>query len=89
MSDQTITCETLLTYLSDYIDNQLDETMTAIAEEHLATCQHCRVMLDSTQKSIILLRQQQQQVVIPQERAESLYQQLSDVFAGKSDENEN
>lgn len=35
-----MTCEELLQYLSDYIDQNLDEELTAAAQAHLATCHH-------------------------------------------------
>jgi len=44
-------CEDLLQYLSDYIDQELDEELTAEAQEHLATCHNCRVVLDTTQQN--------------------------------------
>ena len=51
-------CEELLQYLSDYIDQELDEELTAEAQEHLATCHNCRVVLDTTQQTIFLFREQ-------------------------------
>jgi anti-sigma factor RsiW len=80
-------CETLLTYLSDYIDNQLDEDLTAEAEEHLATCHNCSVVLDSTQKAILLYRQQGKRE-IPAERREKLYSQIAAAFAKRDREAE-
>jgi anti-sigma factor RsiW len=41
-------CSELMQYLSDYIDQELDEELTAEAQEHLATCHNCSVVLDST-----------------------------------------
>jgi anti-sigma factor RsiW len=78
-------CETLLTYLSDYIDNNLDEDLTAEAEEHLATCRNCSVMLDSTQKMILLARQNGKRQ-IPIERREKLYNQIAAAFAKRDQE---
>ena len=56
-------CEELLTYLSDYIDQDLDEDLRADAQEHLATCQNCRVVLDTTQQTIFLYRRQGQRAI--------------------------
>lgn len=49
-------CEGLIKYLSDYIDNDLDETLRADAQAHLASCKNCHVVLDTTQKMIVLCR---------------------------------
>lgn len=72
-------CETLLAYLSDYIDKNLNEELTAEAQAHLATCQNCRVVLDTTQQTIFLFRQQGQRT-IPAKRRQRLFSQLQEVF---------
>ena len=43
-----ITCEDLLQHLSAYLDDELDDVLTQAAQDHLATCENCRVVLDST-----------------------------------------
>lgn len=75
-------CETLVTYLSDYIDGNLSEPLEEAAREHLATCQNCRVVLDSTQKTILLYREQGHQV-IPAERRQALFDHLTVIFSAK------
>ena len=77
-------CDTLVLYLSDYIDNDLDEDLTAEAEEHLRTCENCRVVLDSTQKMILLYRAQGKRR-IPAARRERLFGQLEAAFAHRDD----
>lgn len=76
---QEITCEELLKYLSDYIDNDLDEELTAVAQHHLASCHSCHVVLDSTKKTIFLYREQGKRT-IPAERRERLFDQLQAAF---------
>jgi len=77
---QQLTCEQLLDYLSDYIDNNLSDELTQVAQDHLATCPNCRVVLNSTQKMILLYREQGKQREIPADRQHSLYDQLKTVF---------
>lgn len=77
-----ITCEELLQYLSDYIDNNLDEELTAAAQHHLATCTNCRVVLDTTQETITLFREQGQRT-IPARRRERLFDQLQTAFLNR------
>ncbi len=81
---QEITCEGLLQYLSDYIDNDLDEELTAVAQHHLASCHNCRVVLDSTQQTIFLFREQGKRT-IPAERKQRLFGQLQAAFLAKED----
>jgi anti-sigma factor RsiW len=51
-----MTCAELVRYLSDYIDQDLDEALRADARDHLATCDKCRAVLQTTQRTIDLLR---------------------------------
>lgn len=79
-------CNELITYLSDYIDRNLDKELTTEAQEHLATCHNCRVVLDTTQQMIFLYREQGGQRTIPAARRERLFVQLQAAFL-KRDEN--
>ena len=72
-------CEELLQYLSDYIDQDLDEELTAGVQSHLAACPNCRVVLDSTQRTIFLYREQGKRV-IPAARRQRLFNQLQAAF---------
>lgn len=75
-------CEDLLQYLSDYIDQNLDEELTAEAQEHLATCHNCRVVLDTTQQTIFLFREHGKRT-IPAHRKQDLYLRLQAAFLKK------
>lgn len=77
-------CEQLVTYLSDYIDINLDEELRLDAQEHLATCQNCRVVLDTTQRTIFLYRQTGSRG-IPAGRREALFERLQDAFSRGKD----
>ena len=82
---EDISCEELLQYLSDYIDNDLDEELTAVAQNHLGTCHNCRVVLDSTQQTIFLFQEQGQRM-IPAQRRQRLFNQLQTAFLAKERE---
>jgi anti-sigma factor RsiW len=81
MTHITLTCEDLVKYLSDYLDHHLDEDLTQAAQAHLATCDNCRVVLDSTQKTILLYREQGQAIQLPTGRKHALYEHLAETFA--------
>lgn len=74
-----MTCEELVTYLSEYIDGDLSEDLRADAQEHLATCNNCHVVLDTTQRMIVLLRQSGPHA-IPIDRRQALFQKLNATF---------
>ncbi|NOY99892.1 MAG: zf-HC2 domain-containing protein [Chloroflexi bacterium] len=80
-----MTCEELLQYLSDYIDNELDEDLTAEARAHLATCHNCKVVLDTTRKTIFLYRERGKRA-ISAERRQELFDKLQTSFLGKASE---
>jgi anti-sigma factor RsiW len=74
-----MTCEELLAYLSQYIDQELDDELAQAAQHHLAVCQNCQVVLNTTKQTIIL-GQGQQQRAIPFERRAQLLLQLQEAF---------
>lgn len=81
-----MTCDELVKYLSDYIDNNLNGDLMAAAEEHLATCDNCRVVLNSTQQMILLYREKGKTQQIPRERQQQLYSHLEQVFLNRNGE---
>ncbi len=77
-----MTCEELVSYLSAYLDQELDEDLTAAAQEHLATCPNCRVVLHTTRR-VIQLGQAQYQVAFPASRRARLYTRLRQAFLAR------
>ena len=51
-----MTCQDLVRHLSDYIDGTLAPGARAEAEAHLADCDKCHLVLDTTQCTILLYR---------------------------------
>ncbi|MCL6480999.1 MAG: zf-HC2 domain-containing protein [Firmicutes bacterium] len=45
-------CRTVIRELSEYLDGELDRTLLAEVERHLAHCQDCRVVVNTTKKTI-------------------------------------
>jgi len=77
-----VNCEELIRYLSDYIDNGLSEELRADAEEHLATCHNCHVVLDTTRQTIVLYKEANREG-IPVERRSALFGQLKKALAAR------
>ena len=82
-----MTCEELLTYLSRYLDHDLDDGLTQAAQEHLATCQNCQVVLNTTER-VIVLGHGQAQRVIPTERRAQLFASLQAAFLRQESKDE-
>jgi anti-sigma factor RsiW len=70
-----MTCEELIQYLSAYIDHELSGELRRDAQQHLATCERCQVVLNTTQRLIFLGHGQQQRVISATQR-ENLYSRL-------------
>ena len=49
------TCEGLLGSLSDYIDGELGAELCRQIEKHISECDDCRIVVDTTRKTIDLV----------------------------------
>ncbi|HTS10897.1 MAG TPA: zf-HC2 domain-containing protein [Candidatus Limnocylindrales bacterium] len=45
-------CKTLVIELENYLDKELDPALRASIEEHLLKCKKCRVIVNTTKKTI-------------------------------------
>ena len=50
------TCRSLLNQLSDYIDGELEESLCAEIEQHMAGCPDCRAVVNTLEKTVELYR---------------------------------
>jgi anti-sigma factor (TIGR02949 family) len=65
MKSEDISCKRLWASLSDYIDGELNEELCQKIEQHLSSCEHCRVVVDTTNKTILLYHDDAQETEIP------------------------
>lgn len=49
-------CRRLLRLLSDYIDDELEAALCRELEAHLVVCEHCRIVVDTLRKTVLLYR---------------------------------
>jgi anti-sigma factor (TIGR02949 family) len=68
-------CDALTERLSEYIDGELDPRLCAEIEAHLSACENCRVLVDTTRKTILLYRRQSP-AEIPSDVRARLYKAL-------------
>jgi predicted anti-sigma-YlaC factor YlaD len=78
MSDHVHTekCSTLLGDLSDYIDGTLQAEICSQIEEHMKTCDNCRVVVDTLRKTVELYEQCSEETELPGEVKERLFARL-------------
>jgi anti-sigma factor RsiW len=50
-----VNCHEVWREISNYIDDDLDPSLRAEIEAHLAQCRHCAALLDSTRNIIVLI----------------------------------
>lgn len=70
-------CQALLGSLSDYIDGELPPNLCAEIEKHLEGCDNCRVVLNTTKRTIDLVRVEPVQEPIPDDVRERLFLRLN------------
>jgi anti-sigma factor (TIGR02949 family) len=65
MKSDQFSCKTLWASLSDYIDGELSEELCQRIEQHMAGCEHCRVVVDTTHKTILLYHDTVHETEVP------------------------
>ncbi len=78
-----MTCALLVRHLSDYFDGTLSPELRAAADAHLADCDRCHLVLDTTQCTILLYRAAQSPSLDETRRA-ALVRRLERACAGKA-----
>ena len=76
MDREYISCKRLWESLSDYIDGELSEELCQKIEQHLAGCEHCRVVVDTTNKAIYLCHNDAQDTEMPADVRGRLFETL-------------
>jgi predicted anti-sigma-YlaC factor YlaD len=47
-----VKCKGLFAELADYLDEMLDPALRAEIEEHLSNCKNCRIVVNTTKKTV-------------------------------------
>jgi anti-sigma factor (TIGR02949 family) len=71
-------CEGLLGSLSDYIDGELGAELCRQIEKHIAECEDCRIVVDTTRKTIDLVHASNDpQTGLPDDVRDRLFKRLN------------
>jgi predicted anti-sigma-YlaC factor YlaD len=68
-------CNKVLSELSDYLDKGIDPALRAEIEQHLMKCKDCRVVVDTTKKTIDIFCNSEP-APIPEDARHRLYEAL-------------
>ncbi|NJC95693.1 MAG: hypothetical protein C3F07_10690 [Anaerolineales bacterium] len=70
-------CDELLGSLSAYIDGDLSPELCQELEKHLAGCDNCRVVLNTTKRTIDLVQTPLEKPDLPDDVRERLFKRLN------------
>jgi anti-sigma factor (TIGR02949 family) len=71
-----VKCSNLLGNLSDYIDGELQAELCMQIEEHMKTCENCRVVVNTLKKTVELYEKCSEDAELPGEVKERLFAKL-------------
>jgi len=77
MHQRKADCKQILNYLSAYIDGDLNENLCQLIEDHLKTCQDCRIVMDTLKKTIDIYQKDAEKVTLPPEVRTRLFAHLA------------
>jgi anti-sigma factor (TIGR02949 family) len=69
-------CEELLGSLSAYIDGELGPELCLELEKHLSECDNCRIVLNTTKRTIDLVHSPVEKSDLPEDVRERLFKRL-------------
>ncbi|HET9912478.1 MAG TPA: zf-HC2 domain-containing protein [Anaerolineales bacterium] len=70
-------CESLLGSLSEYIDGGLSPELCREIEKHLEGCENCRIVLNTTKRTIELVHAPVEKPDVPEDVRERLFKRLN------------
>jgi anti-sigma factor (TIGR02949 family) len=71
-----LNCENLLGSLSEYLDGALSPELCQEIEKHLAGCENCRVVLNTTRRTIDLVQATAEKADVPDDVRSRLFKRL-------------
>ncbi len=69
-------CKAVLEQLSNFIEGEIPPSLMQELEEHIHTCNNCRIVLDTTKKTIFLYHSHAVEQKAPGDAVEHLYHTL-------------
>lgn len=71
-------CQNMLSYLSDFVDGELNKELCLQIESHLEQCPDCSIVVDTLKKTIYLYQNSSKSSEqVPEEVRERLYKCLN------------
>jgi anti-sigma factor RsiW len=80
-----LNCQHVWSHISEYIDGTIDSAVRADVERHVATCEICSAVLDST-RNVIILMADDRVFELPVDYSKRLHARLDAVLANEAPE---
>jgi anti-sigma factor RsiW len=74
---KTLECKDVLEQVSNFIEGEIPPALMKELEAHIQSCQHCKVVLDTTRKTIYLYHCHADDQKAPGNAVEHLYHTLN------------
>jgi anti-sigma factor RsiW len=80
-----LSCKQLLASIGDYVEGEISPELCQEIERHIASCEHCRVVVDTLNKTITLYHASAHDAEVPDDVRGRLLQvlKLDDLFEKK------
>lgn len=75
-TDKELPCCDLMHHLNALIDGDLDPETTELIQNHMESCQKCRAVINTLNKTIALCQEGTQQIHLPQDVHNRLLEKL-------------
>ncbi len=69
-------CEELVSLISGYMDDDIDELMKNMLEEHLRTCEKCTALLHTMEKTVCFSRETNRRRKVPEKLVRKVYYEI-------------
>ncbi len=69
-------CNHFLPGISDYLDGELSPELCSELEQHMSECERCRIVVDTTRKTIEIYQMTADSQKAPEDVKERLYKRL-------------
>ncbi len=81
-----LSCKQLLASIGDYVEGDISPELCREIERHIAGCEHCRVVVDTLNKTITLYHDSSHETEVPSDVRGRLFQvlKLDDLLEKKS-----
>jgi anti-sigma factor (TIGR02949 family) len=85
-SGHSLMCKDLLGNISNFIDGELDDALCQELQRHISGCENCRVVFDTTTRTIYLYQASAQATELPADVRGRLFNtlQLDDLLKPKA-----